>query len=185
MNFVRTREGNSLISLADISEFREIDRGDGSRAVVAMLRETGEPVELARDYTLDRLVKALRPGAQRERPMTALKLAAVAAGAALLAGACALAAQPTGGAECDLTPGGKVSYSFMPGDRFAEQGSDGGPMEADDKTITLGEVVDTPETHFSAITISKSTGAYHWEASGPGWTSAIAGSCRMWGEADR
>jgi hypothetical protein len=60
MNFVRTREGH-LIAVVDIMKFYELEHAGGGRTVMAVVRTDSEPIELARDYSIDRLAKALDP----------------------------------------------------------------------------------------------------------------------------
>lgn len=93
------------------------------------------------------------------------------------------------GVECILAstsdghdgPRQTVRYTFLSGGSFAQDGSIA-RMTTNATTITLGEDVDGLNgTRFSAITIDKATGAYRWEAHGPGWSSATTGKCRRVG----
>jgi hypothetical protein len=58
--FVRTKS-NELISLVDIARLYEIEHPAGGRTVVAVLRGSGVQVELARDYSIAALARALDP----------------------------------------------------------------------------------------------------------------------------
>jgi hypothetical protein len=60
MMFLRTCSGD-LISLVDISRIYEHPEEDGGRTIVAVLRADGSLIKLARDYTIERLAKALDP----------------------------------------------------------------------------------------------------------------------------
>jgi hypothetical protein len=58
--FVRTFTGD-LIALADISRLYQHPHEDGGHTVIAVLRADGSLIKLARDYSIERLAKALDP----------------------------------------------------------------------------------------------------------------------------
>jgi hypothetical protein len=60
MMFLRTHSGD-LISLADISRLYQHPHEDGGHAIIAVLRADGSLIKLARDYSIERLAKALDP----------------------------------------------------------------------------------------------------------------------------
>jgi hypothetical protein len=60
MGFVRTKDGD-LISLIDVRKIYALEHSGGGCTVVAVMRADDELVELARDYNIDCLAKALDP----------------------------------------------------------------------------------------------------------------------------
>jgi hypothetical protein len=60
MMFLRTHSGD-LISLVDTSRIYEHAEKDGGRAIITVLRAEGSLIKLARDYSMERLARALDP----------------------------------------------------------------------------------------------------------------------------
>jgi hypothetical protein len=58
--FVRTRSGD-LISLVDVCRIYAVEHAGGGNSLVAVRRADGVLVELARDYTIESLARALDP----------------------------------------------------------------------------------------------------------------------------
>jgi hypothetical protein len=59
VNFLRTAAGD-LIALVDVRRIYTIEHSGGGYSTIAVMRDD-ELVELARDYSIDRLAKALDP----------------------------------------------------------------------------------------------------------------------------
>jgi hypothetical protein len=60
VNFLRTAD-ESLIALFDIKRIYSLDREGGGCVITAVMRADDALVELARDYTLASLARALDP----------------------------------------------------------------------------------------------------------------------------